>query len=671
MSDNPFMALPSAEGAAPEQPDNPFMSLPAVGEEAPKEQSQGSFGSRMLQGAASMIDPVGANMATASQKDKDATEQTFQDKLAIFNRGSERYAIGGLQLASSGVRNTLGRLPGIGGSVTSATQGFDQKLSDINNQSEQEYQEAYARTPSPFTAMAGSIAGATTATAGTAGALMGSGPVGWGRLIAQGAAAGGSAGLQDVSDTTQERLIKGGTGALVGATTAAAVKGVSTVLEHIFTKVGISSAVDKLFHPKKAAVEDLAHAIKQDSMPAGAAKSPDMDKLASQAALRDVQAVQGKTLGRTPAEALGGESVRMAESRIPVSPEDQLNIAASYRTGQDMGKRGLTDAIDQMAPAGTREAKASAFEGMKSQFVSPDGQLSSRPSSVVPEVVQSNPILMEKYGILQNAQSKAFRDLPPNSVAQLHKVKSLIDKDLKAAKPNPQGITARPLDDDTILALKEAKDQLTPVLKQSPEYNTAMEASQKLTVQKHYKNLIADKISKAGQKGDLSEEDMFSAIFAKKSNTIGNQADVPAGKLRPKTEVEFLKDVERTGGDPEKAAELIRIADNLRGSPSLKLLKQGVDNSEVPKVAGRDIGVAQRIANATFLKRYYKAVLEVNLSGDKWADNVANVLAQPKGKAQEASYIEMIAKVMGKGTLSSATTEIGKTVAGSENFKGE
>ena len=633
MSDtNPFME--------PTREQNPFME---PSRNAPEGQ-QGVNPNQPMgqQGVEANRPPVGPNELPQSSvktpegmNQLDSASKTLNDKLDIFNRGFERMALGGLQLLNRGIRETAGRLPLVGNAIVQDSLALDQQLAASNQRGEQRYNEAYARTPSPLTSLAGSIGGSVVATAPL---IAASSPTALG-TIGIGAAGGAAAGFMDYSAADKERVTKAALGGAFGGIATGAFLGASSLVRSIGGDKGTSSAIEKMFKPKEAAVKDIAASIKTDAGD---------DAAAALAKVKDIQA-EG-TMGRTPGEAIPGTVTRANELSIIANDAEKAQVSKVAQTSQNYVKKQIYDSIDKMAPPEVKGIQKQAFANMEKEFIDTTGKLTDAPpatadAATVPEFIKNNTTLMEKYVDVVKAKSETWKNLPEGSVAKLHKIKDLIDDDLYKAEPNAAGIITKELSPDKKLALEEAKAQIEPILKQSSSYVEAMAATQKLKLKDYYSQLISKKDPKAGQGGELSVDELYQALFK--------------GTGRKQM---FLRDVASTGGDPVQAEKMLGLVDSLRQSPLMRVLKRVNSGESVSAVYGKDVGAIQRIVSKLTMNQYRKALLDVTLSGDKWADDVARVLEAPTGVPQTTAFFKLIGEVAGKSAVNAASAGLGKQV---------
>jgi hypothetical protein len=562
-------------------------------------------------------------MQQAAPEPEQSVPSSFMDKVDIFNRGFERYALGGLQM--------LNGIPVLGRALPT-----DEQLAAKNAQSEANYQQAYARTPSPVVDFIGRTGGAIAASAPAAMATTTAGPAGLVGFAGQGAATGAMSGIMDYSEDTSDRMMKGAIGGALGGTVGAAAYGTGALLKSILPNIGASSFVKKFFQPKAAAADDIASAIKTDY----AGNVP--------AALDDIAKAPA---GATPGEALGrGASqvgvLRNQEAAISVSPEAKQAVAENIIPRANEAKKGIYEAIGRMGTPKVKQAKTDAFTAMNDEFITPDGGLvKGQPVSTnyVPEFIKENPILSSKYDEVANAQSQAYSSLPNNSVAKLHKVEESIKMDLYNAKPNPKtGNIVKPLAPDEQQALIEAKNIIRPVLEQSDEFNKAMAATSSLKKHDYYQELIKTKKADAGAKGSLSLDQVFDTVMPQKMR-----------------QQQFIKDVISTGGDPSEIGQLVNIADSLRKAPLWETLKGTKAGGGSAMTANMSM-VKQFVSNLT-MDRYYKAMLDITLSGDKWRPQISQILQAGSGQTQQMEFLGLLqeaAKQLPRGAVNAVGVEV-------------
>lgn len=628
---NPFLSLPKTAPQAQQEDANPFLALPKKA--ANDEQQQSAAPSRQQDLHVNNLtgETVDFNNPWATKEGEVTMGQTFNDKLDIFNRGFERFALGGLQM--------LNNVP-----VLDKVLPSDEQLKQQNAASEANYQQAYKRTPSPLTNFIGEVGGATVAAGPAALASAAALPATALGAVGTGIATGAMSGLMDYSDSNAERAYKG----LIGGTLGGAVTGIAgvtgNILKEFTPEIGVSSYLKKLWSPKAAATEDLAHATMLDNA---------NNSTAALSALDDVQK-PGVPKNLTPGEAMGaGQSqigkVRQMEGGIALNEADKLPISQNLIPKVNEVKQKIYDTIDNMAIPETQATKDNAFKAMESQYIGPKGEfLPEAPTSTnyVPDVIKSNKILSEKYDEVINSASPEFSGLPNGSVAQLHKVEQLIKEDLYKSQPNPvTGQITKDLSATQKADLMNAKQQLRPILEQSSAYNEAMAASQKIKTQEYYQELLGKAKPKAGMQGDLTIEQTMDKI-------------APQELLSNK----FLNDVSKTGGDPQQAAQLLKVADSLRQSPLWDVLKNS--KTDALKYKGRELGIVQEFVAKMTLNRYYKALLDVTMSGtDKWAPEIANVIKQKAGsEAQQFGFMHLLNKAAPK-ILDAAGVQAGRAVA--------
>ncbi len=238
-----------------------------------------------------------------------------------------------------------------------------------------------------------------------------------------------------------------------------------------------------------------------------------------------------------------------------------------------------------------------------------------------------------------------WKDLPQNSVAQLHKVKDIIDDQLTKSQPNA---TTGAIDKVIPLAkqkeLIEAKQTIQNVLKQSDNYNTAMESTY-LIKRNEYYNQMLDKVKGETGGGNLTLEKMSSAVMP--------------NVLRTR---QFYKDALKAGADPEQTKQLIQVTQSLKGSPLWDVLKTTGKAKADARAAGRDFNIVQQIVSDLTLNRYYKAMTEIMLSGDKWKPQIAEALRATDPLDKQIGLLKLVGKVATLGTVSAVGEKAGTTV---------
>lgn len=572
--------------------------------------------------------PFAAKMAPVPMAEQETSvPSSFMDKVDIFNRGFERYALGGLQM--------LNNVPVLGRALPT-----DEQLAAKNAQSEANYQQAYARTPSPVVDFLGRTGGAITAATPAAMATTTAGPAGLVGAVGQGAATGAMSGLMDYSENTSDRLEKGLIGGAVGGAFGAAAFGAGQLFQAISPKIGASSFVKKFFQPKAAAVDDIASAIKTDY----AGNIP-----------RALDDIANAPAGATPGEALGkGASqvgvLRNQEASIPLDASAKQSVSENIIPRVNDAKKGIYEAIGRMGTPKVKQAKSDAFAAMNDEFISPDGSLvKGAPVSTnyVPEFIKENPILSTKYAEVANAQSKAISSLPDNSVAKLHQVEASIKMDLFNAVPNPKtGIALKALEPDEKMALIEAQRAIRPILEQSDEYSKAMAASSSLEKHNYYQELIKTKKADAGAKGSLSLDQVFDTVIPQKMR-----------------QQQFIKAVTDTGGDPTAVRQLVDIADSLRKAPLWETLKGNKIGGQ--GLNGGNVSMIKQFVSDLTMDRYYKAMLDITLSGDKWKPMISEVLKAESEQAQQIGFLSLLkeaVKQSPRGAVNAIGVDIGRQV---------
>lgn len=598
--ENPFLSLPKVSVQEEQQTAaNPFLSLPKAD---PQQQQQQQVPQQQ------------------QAVDQGIISQSFEDKLEIFNRGFERYALGGIQLLNAGVRLSAGILPGIGEEDVKNSYVFDEQLRQRNIASQRSYEEAYARTPSPVVDFLGNVGGATVASAPALMATTAAGPASALRMVGQGVASGAAAGATDYSESTGERATKAAIGGAVGGAIPAGLYSGQAVLERFIPGNSISGFIKKFLFPVEAAKQDIAQAVVLDS-----ANNVD-DALA-----RVLAAKKSGIGGATPAEMLSTNpksQIRATEAGIKVGDADKGAVAESIIGRTNQAKQQIYDKIASLNDPKIQAAQKDGFAKMAQDFVAPDGTMlkGAAPESLnyVPDVIKNNTVLSNTLKAVQEANIPGWGDLPANSVAQLHKVKDVIDDQLMKATPNKQtGAIAKAMKLIPEKELKAAKAQLVNVLEKSDGYNEAMAATNLIKRNQYYNEMIDATKATAGSGGELTLEQLTDAVIP--------------NVLRQK---EFVKDVVKTGGDAAQVEKLIKVAESLKGSPLWNVLKGG--GVKDTYAGANKLGIVQQFVSDLTMDRYFKAMLDVTLSGDKWADDIAKVLSIKAGEQQQKGFMSLI-----------------------------
>ncbi len=536
---------------------------------------------------------------------------TFMDFVDGFNRQFERYAEGGIQLGLKGA-SALGL----------NTSNAQASLANIHTQKEQNYNEAFSR--SPYAATTGAVLGSVGSAMAYGGPAVGS-SAGLAAKTAAGAASGAGLGALEYATPEDSRLTRAAVGGTIGAAIPAAVDIGSNLLSAMVNKPGVSGYVAQLFTPKKAALQDIAYR-------AGTVVGEDTGKVAQ--SVKDATDL-GITL--TPGQALGSAGMRAEEKSLALN--DVSKRAANQVNTNSINKiqEHIKGAIDDMAPAGTKELKDDLYSKL--------GNLSADDETA--KSLISNPIIGDRLAKINKAGSSTYRELPDNSVIKLDKVKQSIDEQLFNDQHALDSSTK--LDPIVRDGLMDSRSQIVNSLDAlHPEYAEARKVSQSLILQKQYNHLI-DKVSlKEGNNLEPTFDDVNKALF-------GNTEKV---KL-------FLQDIEKTGGDVRQAHKIVNVANQLyKSTLSNVTSKAGKFEGDVVPLYGRDSGLVQRMVNGLSGERYGKALLNLTIGGNKWADEVTNILAAPKGPKQNIELLKALTKA---GTSRAASTTVANEVGIKQN----
>ena len=418
-----------------------------------------------------------------------------------------------------------------------------------------------------------------------------------------GLGAGGSAALSylDYADTQEDRIKKGLLGGALGAVGGGAA-------------YGIGKIASKVINPKKAAIADLAITAKADLGDDAAQKIPELLQPA-------------KELGttRSPGQAIGGLT-RARELELGDNLLGRAKARAVDRIQTEQTLQGVNDVIDQIAPQGTKELKNSLYNNLSSLKV---------PQNVTEEL-KSNSILGKQLDALKSGDevTEATKALPDDSLAKWNIVKKEIDgklyRDARALDPfNKKG-------EEALKALLEARSKLVSTLDtQFPEYAAARKEAQKLILRDRYESLLLKKGAKAGKANNLDIDETWQTLFPNKE-----------------TQKIFIQDVADAGGNPKQAENILTALDQLRQSPIKRIYSRASESIAVP---GSKVGFLQKSLDTLTNGRYKKALLELTLNGDKWAEDIVEALKNPKEK-----MVNLLLKVTGKGALRAGNVEAGR-----------
>lgn len=532
-------------------------------------------------------------------------QSSFMDGVEAFNRQFGRIAEGAIAL-----------LP-----------GGQSAVKPVHDRLESSYNEAAQR--SPKATMAGNVLGAVGAGVAYGGPSVGAAS-GIATKMGAGALAGGGLGYVDYADSQGERLTKGAIGASIGAVIPLAQSGISKLAEYVFSRPGTSSITERLFRPKSAAAKDVAFRM-------SAAVGGDVDKIKQsvQAAndlgvsLSPGQAIQGATDNAAGINyQTGADVVRAKELAMQADDVGKKNFMEFERPGYDKVSAEIKSTISDMAPEGTKELKNQLYDSLKDLTV---------PQEKLTDMLQ-NPNIQREIAKIGQFGAQADSVLPDNSLIKLDKIKRSIDSRLW----NDQHAldTATRMDPTTRSGLEEARKQIVGTLDElfPDSYPVARKQAEKLIVQKQYNELIGKIKSKSGSSPTLDE--VHSALFGNKE----------------KTQL-FLQDVAKTGGDTERAQQVLNVANQLYKSTLGQAAKRVEDGAgSTFRMYGRDIGVVQSIAEKLTGQRYAKALQDFTLTKDnKWADKVTEILSREGAAAKEKGLLGLFGEYAGQGVKNAAS----------------
>ncbi len=453
--------------------------------------------------------------------------------------------------------------------------------------------------------------------------------------IGKGTALGSTMAGMDEADNMSQRGQKAAIGGLLGGAVPAVMGIAKGVGNAITGDIGHTGFLSRTMQPMQSAKIDLAERIKSGTGSVDEALG----------ALDNAKQLMKDTgVNISPGEAFPN-TAGVAEKVLKVSDKEKdALVAPRYFSEQKAALGKFNDIVEKMSPADANATKDTLFKSMQNEFVDSTGKIGDDATlAAVPEIITNNPILTDKYTQVLGAQSEAWKSLPKNSIAQLHKVKELIDDDLYKSMPNKAGIVEKSLSTDEQLALKESRKSITGILNQSPTYQAAMQVSQNQAIQKTYKNIM-DAPKMPNMENDKTVQNMYESLFPEaKRNAAKDQ---------------FLKDVITTGGDPEQAQQVLNLLTKVNKSP----LKNIVNVKSSGAANSRVYGVADTIATAIQKKTngaYYKAVLDLTLSNN-WADEVMSVLKAP-AKSQVGQMGDLLMKAM-RNTLGQVGAAVNKAI---------
>jgi len=544
---------------------------------------------------------------------------SFMDGVENFNRQFERMALG----IEDKLVQAAGIIPGMG----DASQRGRDALRTYNQMQQRSADEAAAR--SPKSAMAGSILGAI----GT-GVAYGGAPISAAATlpakIAAGAGVGAGLGYADYADTEGDRIKKGIVGGLIGGAIPA-VAGLAKGAYNAVKGGETSGAVQKMLNPEAAALKDVAYRM-------GTAVDGDVDALAAAAAPAERLGIKTLTPGQVAmgtvddtstktAYTAGADQLRAKEISLQGSDEVKRAMVENEKASIGKTSKYVNDTIEAMAPENAKGIQKEAFQKLNTEFVRPDGTITSNASeSGVLDIIGNNAILANKWKEVKGAQSKAIQELPDNSLGQLHAMRASIDEDLKSATSTKLKAADKPLSRDVKLSLIEAKKELDGVLDKSDTFSSAMQITKQMKIKEGYQELLAKAPNPYGTKLPTFDS-VHKTLFGS-----------------PQKVDEFLKNVAATKGDVKQAEDIIAVSGQLYKSTLARVAKRiKTDESGVFQAYGSKEGIISNLISKVTTARYSRALTELTLSGDKWKSEIARVLAA-KGAKQTENWLGLILK---------------------------
>lgn len=587
---------------------NPFL-IEDQEENTPKQQSSNPF----------LVEEASPEQQPSAMTSEPQTN-SFMAGVEAFNRQFSKMALGGLDLAAQGIGAVGSVLPNsVGDYIEKDAASLRNNIATYNQSQQQSLNKTQEQHPIASTV--GTVAGAI----GTGVAYGGPGVSSAATLpmkAAVGAAEGSALGMMDYAPSNKERLVKGAVGGLLGA--AIPVAG------HYLGKLG-----RKLVKPKATAAEDLAGKI-------GAQVGDDVSLVDDAVAMTNKVKGSKLTAGEAFPETVGG-----FESTLkPGEAVKNKDVIPRYLSQQKNTKQAIQETIENMAPKDAANVEKTLWKQLEDIYVTPTGEITDEASKAgMPEVVKNSKELLSRYEGLLKAESKAYKNLPNNSVAKLAKIKTSIYDELY---PDTKGLVVqqKSLSPDRKLALSEAAEEIENLLSKSEVYNQASHISQQIRVKNKWLDKISEKAIKTNQAGEMSLDEIRQTIFSS-----------------PKVQNQFLQDVGKTGGDPEMAKAVIDLTDRLSKSPLEKIMKaQYTGSAEFQRLYGANsstpglIEKGMQVIDRAINKRYYDAMLELTLSNE-WVPKVKEILQKPD---QLESFKDLIVDLMKKGTRRAVSMEGGR-----------
>ena len=445
-------------------------------------------------------------------------------------------------------------------------------------------------------------------------------------MATEAAAAGGAAamGYLDYAPTQQERLTKGATAGAIGAALPVGIAGARKLGSGIGKGLSaLNKAYSRFKNPKQAMLSDLAETIKAD-----------LGDDAADTIRGLLQPAKNLKTTRTPGQAVGG--LTRARELSQIADLKAQTVARKIERTQSKETLGaMEDMLEKMAPKGTAKLKTQLYDELADVEVSDD----------ILTTLKSNPVINEQLTALNlgTKVTRATRHLPDNSALKLDIAKQEIDdmlyRDARAIDPtNKMGAQAK-------LALQEARNEITDTLDPIiPQYASARKAAQKLLLRDRYEKLLLKKGAKAGQKGEKGIDETWQVLFpTEESQQV------------------FINDVAKTGGNPQQAADLLTAMDQLRLNTLKRIYSRPTQDDPMTIFYGNKIGYVQKAVDKLTGGRLKKAILNLTFDGNKWGDEIQNVLSKPDVADQHVSLLQLMSKAAKE--ISKPAIELGRTGA--------
>lgn len=459
---------------------------------------------------------------------------------------------------------------------------LENAVDTMHQQKESDANIAYAEHPVAYGT------GATTAVVGqaiaTSPAFAGRGLVG---QMVGGTLMGAGMGVLDYSATGEETAMKAGLGAVAGAAAPVVAKGVGKVAEFL--------------RPTKTVADDVAGL-------AGQQVAGNVDEIAQSTAAANKIGVQ-----LTPAEAIGGEALRAKEVGIPVNEAAKKEIMGVVIPRERKLQKLISESIDNFTPKGRAKTQETVEELYKSF-----DNIDIDPTDV--SMLKNDVILRGRLGKLNNPEFSKYGNISDTNLGKLNALKKNIDSELfndTFYMVDP----SKKMSETEKEVLHSAKDKLLSVLDKTSSYKKARGLAQQLEIQNRYIKLI-DKIPQlAGTKAPTVDQ-LTSKLF----DTAEKRAY-------------FLKDVLDTGGNVDNVEALVKVVNQIKGSPLKQLLRSSTGGVTASGLPTSTASLIDKMANATLNKFYNDAVLKLMLGGNRWADQLSQIVASESPKKALGKFI--------------------------------